>query len=131
MRYVDLALQLKTAVRKKAKLKIGIAAPSGAGKTMSSLLLAYGIVKGEHPKWSDEDCWSKIAIIDSENGSGELYAGYDQKGIKIGNYQSVTLSPPYTPQQYIEAIKLCKEAEMACAIIDSASHLWMAVLDKQ
>ena len=85
MRYVDLALQLKTAVRKKAKLKIGIAAPSGAGKTMSSLLLAYGIVKGEHPKWSDEDCWSKIAIIDSENGSGELYAGYDQKGIKIGN----------------------------------------------
>jgi hypothetical protein len=131
MRYVDLALQLKTAVRKKAKLKIGIAAPSGAGKTMSSLLLAYGIVKGEHPKWSDEDCWSKIAIIDSENGSGELYAGYDQKGIKIGNYQSVTLSPPYTPQQYIEAIKLCKEAEMECAIIDSASHLWMAVLDKQ
>mgnify|MGYP006882956598 CR=1 FL=1 len=72
-----MALQLKTAVRKKAKLKIGIAAPSGAGKTMSSLLLAYGIVKGEHPKWSDEDCWSKIAIIDVD------FFIVDEKTIKL------------------------------------------------
>lgn len=50
-------MTLRTAQRQKAKLRISISAPSGCGKTMGSLLLAYGIT-GD---------WTKIALIDSEN----------------------------------------------------------------
>ena len=54
---------LRKAQRKQAKLKIGIASPSGGGKTYSSLLLAKGLV-GD---------WDKVAVIDTENGSADLY----------------------------------------------------------
>ena len=36
-------MQIRKAERKKAKLRLGIAAPSGAGKTYSALLMAFGI----------------------------------------------------------------------------------------
>lgn len=81
-----MAIQLKKAQRKRVKLKIGLSAPSGGGKTASALILAYGLLKGEHPDWSDEEIWSHIALIDTENGSGELYAGVTIGGTHIGEY---------------------------------------------
>ena len=57
-----MTLQLKKAERKKAKIRLGLSGPSGFGKTYSGLLIAKGLV-GD---------WSKIALIDTENGSGEL-----------------------------------------------------------
>ena len=45
-------------MRNKCKIKLGIQGPSGSGKTYSSLMLAYGLTKD----------WSKIAVIDTENG---------------------------------------------------------------
>ena len=53
-------MQIKTASRKKVKLKMGISGASGFGKTYSALLLASGMTNGD---------WSKIAVIDTENGS--------------------------------------------------------------
>lgn len=129
-----MGLQLKKAVRKKVKLKIGMAAPSGGGKTLGALLLAYGIVKGENPKITNDDAWSKIAIIDSENGSGELYVGKEVDGLTIGEYGCVTLTPPFTAQSYMEAIHLCEEADIQVCIIDSTSQLWAGqggLLEKQ
>lgn len=105
------ALQLRKAERRKAKLKIGVTAPSGAGKTFSSLLLAAGLI---------QDDWSKIAVIDTENGSGDLYA--DSK--EMGPYNVITLEAPFTPERYIEAIKACEAAGMRVIIIDSATHEW-------
>lgn len=129
-------LQLRTAQRKKVRLKIGISAPSGAGKTLSSLLFAYGIIKGEHNDWDDEKIWSKIVVIDSENGSGEIYSNYRVKGTEynIGLYNVITISAPFTVDKYIEAIELAKKAEMEVCIIDSMTHLWNGVgslLEKQ
>jgi hypothetical protein len=80
---------------------------SGSGKTYSSLLLAKGIC-GD---------WSKVALIDSENGRGELYSD-------LGDYSVVTLAPPFTPEKYIEAIDACEKAGMEVIIIDSTSHEW-------
>lgn len=117
-------IQLKKAQRKKAKLKIGVAGASGSGKTFSSLLLAFGLLKGENPSMSDSEIWDKIAIIDSENGSGELYVGYEIGGLKIGDYNAVTLTSPFTPDKYIDALKVCKDAGILLAIIDSTSQLW-------
>ena len=53
--------------REKSKLRLALAAPSGAGKTLSALYIAYGIT---------ED-WSKIALIDTEHGRAKFYAGND------------------------------------------------------
>ncbi len=105
------ALQLRKAERRKAKLRIGVTAPSGAGKTFSSLLMAAGLTK---------DNWDKIAVIDTENGSGDLYA--DSK--EMGPYNVITLESPFTPERYIEAIKACEVAGMQVIIIDSATHEW-------
>ena len=55
-------MEFKPAQRKRAKLRLAIAGPSGSGKSYSSLVVASGIAP-----------WSKIAVIDSENGSAELY----------------------------------------------------------
>lgn len=129
-----MGLQLKKAARKRAKLKIGMSAPSGGGKTLGSLLLAYGIVKGEQPELTSSEIWEKIAIIDSENGSGELYVGREVSGILIGSYGCITLTPPFTADIYIQAIKLCEEAGMSVCIIDSTSQLWAGqggLLEKQ
>lgn len=102
-----MSVVLRKAERKKAKLRIGVSAPSGGGKTYSALLIAKGLV---------ED-WSRIALIDTENGSGELYS-------HLGGYNVVTLDAPFTPEKYIEAIEACEKGGMEAIIIDSATHEW-------
>lgn len=97
----------RRAERKQVKLKVGISAPSGAGKTYSALLMAYGICKD----------WSKIAVIDTENGSAELYSN-------LGEYSVCPIVPPYTPKKYMEAIKAADAEGFEVLIIDSLSHAW-------
>jgi hypothetical protein len=100
-------IQIRKAERKQAKLRIGMSGPSGSGKTYSALLLARGLASA----------WEKVLIIDSENGSGELYSN-------LGAYNTISLRAPFTPESYIEAIKAAEEAGMEVIIIDSASHEW-------
>ena len=102
-----MSLQLKKAERKKAKIRLGLSGASGFGKTYSALLIAKGLV-GD---------WNKVALIDTENGSGELYSD-------LGDYNVITLEAPYSPERYIEAIKVCENAGMECIIIDSITHEW-------
>lgn len=92
------------AKRKRAKLRLGISGPSGSGKTFSSLLIARGL--GE-----------KIAMIDTEHRSGELYDD-------ITNYDVCTIEAPFTPDKYTEAIKTAEKAGYGTIIIDSLSHAW-------
>ncbi len=103
---------LQTAHRKRAKIKMGLQGPSGSGKTYSALLLAYGLCND----------WTKVAIIDSENHSGELYS-------HLGPYQVLNLSSPFTPESYIEAITICEQAGVEVIIIDSTTHCWEYLLD--
>lgn len=99
-------MQLRKATRKKAKLRLGLSAVSGAGKTMSALLIASGMTS-----------WNKIALIDTENGSGDLYSD-------LGDYNVMPLTAPFTPEKYIQAIKACEDAGMEVIIIDSITHEW-------
>jgi hypothetical protein len=129
-----MALQLVKAQRAKAWLKLGMSAPSGGGKTLSSLLLAYGLLKQAHPDWKDAEIWDHIAIIDTENGSGQLYVGSHVAGLDIGVYNTIILHPPFEADKYTEAIKLCEDAKMEVCIIDSSTHLWSGeggLLDQQ
>lgn len=105
-------LNFRKAARGKAKIKIGLQGSSGSGKSFSSLLLAFGLV-GD---------WSKIAVIDSENNSADLYA-------HLGDYNVVPISAPYTPEKYVEAINLCLQEGMEAVVIDSISHEWEYLVD--
>lgn len=100
-------MQLKKATRKQVKMRLGISAVSGGGKTYSALLLAKGLV-GD---------WNKIAVIDTENESASLYAD-------LGDYNTLTLGAPFGPERYIDAIKMCEAAGIECIIIDSITHEW-------
>lgn len=119
-----MALQLKQAQRKKAYLKLGISAPSGGGKTLGALLIGYGLMKEKYPKENEDFRWGKIAIVDTENGSGELYVGAEIANTKIGHYNAVTLTAPFEAEKYIQAIDLCEESGIEVCIIDSTTHLW-------
>ena len=106
-------MKLRQSERRQAKIKLALQGPAGSGKTYSSLLLAKGIIGGD---------LSKVAIIDSENGSADLYA-------HLGGYNVLTLSPPFTPENYIKAIDVCIQAGMEVIIMDSISHVWDELLD--
>lgn len=94
----------RKAERKKAKLRLGIAGPAGAGKTYSALLIAQGL-------------GGKIAMIDTEHRSGDLYA-------HLMEYDIAQIEPPYTPAKYREGIEVAEKAGYGVLIIDSLSHAW-------
>lgn len=101
------------AERRKAKLRLSLMGPTGSGKTMSALRLAFGI-------------GGKVGIIDTENGSADLYAD-------TGEYDVITLEKPYTVLSYREAIAAFEDARYDVIIIDSLSHAWAGsggLLDK-
>ena len=105
-------MELRKSSKKQAKIKLALAGCAGSGKTFSSLLLAYGMTND----------WSKIAIIDTENGSADLYS-------HLGNYNVLALKSPFMPENYIKAIEVCENAGMEVVIIDSISHCWEYLLD--
>ena len=100
-------MQLRKATRQKAKIRLGLSAVSGGGKTYSALLIAKGIAGS----------WDKVAIIDSENSSADLYA-------HLGDYNVLPLTAPFTPEKYIDAIRACERAGMEVIIVDSITHEW-------
>ena len=114
----------RPAERKKAKLRLGISGPAGSGKTASALLIAHGITND----------WAKIGLVDTESGSGELYANTTIGGVNIGKYNVARITPPFEPQKYINAIKAAENTGIEVVILDSISHAWVGeggLLDTQ
>lgn len=97
----------KPAVRKQTRMRLAIAGPSGSGKTYSALLIARGLVGPE----------GRIAVIDTERGSASLYAD-------LTPFDVCELTPPFTPEKYIEAIRAAEAAGYDAIVIDSLSHAW-------
>lgn len=84
---------------------------SGSGKTYSAILLGRGLVGPE----------GKLALLDTETGRGKIYA-------KLANgYDYAELTPPYTPERYVESIKSAEDAGYGALIIDSLSHEWEGI----
>ena len=94
----------RKAERRKAKLRLAITGPAGSGKTYGALLVAFGIS-------------GRIALLDTENGSGDLYSA-------LGDYDICSISAPFSVQKYIEAIKEAENAGYDVLILDSISAEW-------
>ena len=100
--------------RAKSKARIALTGPSGSGKTLSALYLAFGIT-GD---------WSKVALIDTEHERGRFYA--NREDFKTGSYLYQTMTPPYTPDKYIDYVQSAAQAvgSDGVVIVDSFSHAW-------
>ena len=92
------------AKRTNAKLRLAITGTAGSGKTFGALLIALGME-------------GKIAVIDTENGSADLYA-------HLGDYDTCQLTPPFDPRRYIQLIHEAENEGYNVIIIDSLSHAW-------
>lgn len=92
------------AKRKKARLRIAFAGPAGCGKTYSALQVGFGL-------------GGRIALVDTERGSGEFYA-------HLGDYDVCSLEAPFTPKKYIQTLQAAEDAGYDIIIIDSLSHAW-------
>lgn len=107
-------MSFQKVTREKSKLRLALAGPSGAGKTLSALLLAYGIT---------ED-WSKIALIDTEHGRAKFYANRSDFG--TGEFLYQEMSAPYSPDKYISMVQegAGVVGSDGVVIVDSFSHAW-------
>lgn len=103
-----MAFQIRKASKKQVKIKMAFQGPSGSGKTTSALLTARGLC-GD---------WEKVLVVDTENRSSELYAD-------LGPFSVIELTPPFTPERFIEAIQAAYKAGFEVIIIDSASAEWV------
>ena len=104
----------ETVSRAKSKVRIAVTGPSGAGKTLSSLYLGIGLA-GD---------WSKVALIDTEHERGRFYA--ERSDLGTGAFLYAALTPPYSPEKYIDYVRSAAEAvgENGVVIVDSFSHAW-------
>lgn len=98
--------EIHRATKRRAKLRLGMSGPAGSGKTYSALKIASGL-------------GGRIGMIDTEHGSGDLYADLLPEG-----YDVLTLTPPYTPARYIEAIHALEDIGVSTIIVDSLTHAW-------
>ncbi len=102
----------KPAVRKGAHVIITAYGESGCGKTLSLLRLGRGLVGPQ----------GKLCMIDTETGRGMIYADAIP-----GGYDYAELTPPFTPERYMEAVADAEAAGYDALILDSGSHEWIGI----
>lgn len=94
----------KKATKAQAKARLLFSGASGSGKTTAALTVAAQLGK-------------RIAFIDTEAGSASLYADrFD--------FDVLELSPPYSPERFIEAIEAAEGSGYDVVVIDSITHEW-------
>lgn len=106
--------QVKKATREKIYVKIALMAPSGGGKTYSSLRLATGMAEEIEKETGKK---AKILLANTEAKRGYYYA--DEF-----NYDIVDIEPPHNPEKYVELIDFAVQEGYDILIIDSSSHEW-------
>lgn len=107
-------MQLRKATRSRQHLRICLCSPSGGGKTFTALRLAHTL-------------GGPVGVIDTENGSAELYAG--EANPDGGRFEFSTIDLAQEPgkfsvDNYVKALRCMAQAGMRTVIVDSGSHAW-------
>ena len=111
-------LEFRKASRKSVPMLLSISGVSGAGKTLSSLILAGGLVSRN----------GRVGLLDSENGRGALYADSPSVLASLpSGYEYARLDPPFSPRAYIDALTAAEKAGITVCVIDSTSHEWEGI----
>lgn len=105
-------LNIAPATRAGMRFIISLYGMSETGKTLSALKLAAGL----------EPDPTKRGLLDTEGGQrGRAYVDHIP-----GGYMYASLSAPFTPERYIEALGEFEAAGINVLTIDSVSHAWFA-----
>lgn len=100
-----MSFSYRPAVLDKTSVLIGLAGPTGCGKTYSALRLARGLV-GKN---------GRIGFVDTEAGRGLHYA-------RFFDFHHGILTPPFDPAAFIDAVEAYDKAGFDAIIIDSMTH---------
>ena len=92
-------LVIEPFIRTKFPVLVCLFGFSGCGKTMSAIKIAKGM-------------GGKTAFLDTETGRGRVYAKYAE------GFAYSELTPPFTPERYIAAIKQIEAAGFDNLVID-------------
>ena len=109
-----MAFQVRKAVREKIYTKIALMAPSGGGKTYSSLRLATGMAQEIERETGKK---AKILMGNTEGKRGLYYS--DEY-----SYDIVDIEAPHEPEKYVDFIQFAVDEGYDIVIIDSASAEW-------
>lgn len=96
----------RLATRDKTPLLVGLVGPSSSGKTFSALRLATGFARVDP---------GEIFLIDTEAGRSLQYA-------EQFRFQHIPFGAPFSPLDYLEAIRYCVDQGAKHIVIDSMSH---------
>ena len=105
-------LNIAPVKRRGIRLLMSFYGLSETGKTLSALKVAAGI----------EPDPAKRMLLDTEGGQrGRAYVDHIE-----GGYLYAALTPPFSPERYVQAIGEIERAGVTVLVIDSISHAWFA-----
>lgn len=104
-----MTMQFRKAEKKRGRLRVALAGVSGSGKTYTLLQMATRVA---------ERVGTRVAFIDTEAGSSELYAD-------AFDFDVLHLDPPFAPARYREALQAAADSGHGVVVVDSLSHAWM------
>lgn len=107
-------MQLRRAERKRQHLRIALCSPAGGGKTFTALRIAHAL-------------GGPVGVVDTENGSSELYAGERNPDGGVFDFLTADLSQEpgkYSVDNYIRALYAMHSAGVRTVIVDSGTHAW-------
>jgi hypothetical protein len=107
----------KKATRTSRPLRLLLWGPSGAGKTMTAVRLAHGLV--------DDPDGEKIVVLDTEHSSAELYS--DRYPFQHANIPFHEKNPRATLEATRDLIKAAREAKFEVLVIDGLTPSWWAL----
>ena len=112
--------------RTQVPARIALTGPTNAGKTLTAIYLAIGMVQASHPDFTLQEVFKKIALIDTERGRGKFYANRTDLPFETSQFYYMEIQAPYTSNKYVEAVKSADKlvGPTGVIIVDSLSHAW-------
>lgn len=101
-------MEFKDASRKDVRVKMALASGAGGGKTFGALEIMLGLFAGD---------LSKVGVLQTEAGRAQCY-------LKKGPFKVLEMSPPFSPEKFIQGIEAAEAAGLKGLIIDSISDEW-------
>lgn len=106
------ATGFRRAVRRQAKLRLGLDGPAGSGKSYTALRFAFAFPG------------ARVACVEAgENGGLSLYQGSSPDGVPF-DFDILEIRGNFSPTEYTLAVEEAGRLRYDVLVIDSLSHAW-------